>query len=217
MLSKAPCASSIDAVKLAASLGPSPSTSARPAQSSTAVFEQERPRLKRLATRLLRSSSDADDIVQDAWLRWTSLDHDALNCPPAMLTRIVVRLCLDWLKSARVRREVCVGLATPEPPPEPVRQDLSGPLSVLAARLSSLEYAAFLLHDVFGEPLTEVARRLDRSAPAARQLAVRARRRIGEGVPRYSTTLEAGDRLAEAFQAATLADDPGPIARALAA
>jgi RNA polymerase sigma factor (sigma-70 family) len=169
------------------------------------VFEAHRPRLVRLAYRMLGSLAEAEDVVQDAWLRWRKVDHD-VDAPGAFLSRIVTRLCLDVMKSARVRRETYVGAWLPEPllgttDDEP-EDDLTLTLMLALERLSPLERAAFLLHDVFGVGLDEVAATLGREAPAVRQLAVRARKHVQAARPRYKVEREEGDRIAQAFFAA---------------
>ncbi|VXB67291.1 sigma-70 family RNA polymerase sigma factor [Brevundimonas sp. G8] len=179
-----------------------------PTDPSTATFEQHRPRLLRLAYRMLGSASEADDIVQEAWLRWRRVDPGDIEQPAAWLARAVTRLCLDTLKSARARREAYVGNWLPEPifEPEdsgPALDDLTLSLMMALERLSPLERAAFLLHDVFGTPLTEVAVTLGRDAAAVRQMAARARRHVRDARPRYPVTRDEGDRIARAFYAAS--------------
>lgn len=175
-----------------------------PTDPATEAFGQHRPRLLRLAYRMLGSSSEAEDIVQDAWLRWSRVDANTVEQPAAFLARTVTRLCLDTLKSARARREAYVGNWLPEPifepeETEPALDDLTLSLMMALERLSPLERAAFLLHDVFGTPLAEVARTLDRDAAAVRQLAARARKHVRDARPRYPVTREEGDRIARAF------------------
>lgn len=179
-----------------------------PIDPSTEAFEQHRPRLLRLAYRMLGSSSEAEDIVQDAWLRWRQVDPYKVREPAAYLARTVTRLCLDTLKSARARREAYVGNGLPEPIFEheetaPALDDLTLSLMMALERLSPLERAAFLLHDVFGAPMAEVARTLDRDAAAVRQLAARARKHVQEARPRYPVSREEGDRIAKAFYSAS--------------
>ena len=179
-----------------------------PIDPSTEAFEQHRSRLLRLAYRMLGSSSEAEDIVQDAWLRWREVDPANVREPAAYLARTVTRLCLDVLKSARARREAYVGNWLPEPifePEEtaPALDDLTLSLMMALERLSPLERAAFLLHDVFGAPMAEVARTLDRDAAAVRQLAARARKHVQEARPRYPVSREEGDRIARAFYSAS--------------
>ncbi|MET0742005.1 MAG: sigma-70 family RNA polymerase sigma factor [Microvirga sp.] len=175
-------------------------------------FEARRSRLVRLAYRMLGSRAAADDMVQEAWLRWRQVDPDSVRDPDAYLSRTVARLCLDEMKSARARRELYVGAWLPEPlvelpeePPDP--DDLTLTLMLALERLSPLERAAFLLHDVFGVPLDEVAATLDRQAPAVRQLASRARRHVQAARPRFPVAPEEGERIARAFFAATSSGD----------
>ena len=138
-----------------------------------ADFEAQRPRLLRLGYRMLGSVSEAEDVVQDAWLRWTRAE-DGVDAPAAYLTRIVTHLCLDQMKSARARRETYVGSWLPEPlvgsidPGETVADDVTLTLILALERLSPLERAAFLMHDVFGVNLSEVAATLEREPAAVR-------------------------------------------------
>lgn len=177
----------------------------------TTAFETHRPRLVRLAYRMLGSLSEAEDVVQDAWLRWRSVDMAGVQNPGAFLSRTVTRLCLDHMKSARVRRETYVGSWLPEPllevEDEPHEDDLTLTLMMALERLSPLERAAFLLHDVFGVGLDDVAGTLDRDPAAVRQLAVRARRHVQEARPRYPVPQEEGARIAAAFFNATRSGD----------
>lgn len=175
-------------------------------------FETSRPRLMRLAYRMLGSRAAAEDLVQEAWLRWRQVDPGGIHDPEAYLSRVVARLCLDEMKSARARREVYVGawlpeplVATPEEPADP--DDLTLTLMLALERLSPLERAAFLLHDVFGVPLDEVAATLDRQAPAVRQLASRARKHVQAARPRFPVAPEEGERIARAFFAAASSGD----------
>jgi len=166
----------------------------------------------RLAYRMLGSMLEAEDIVQDAWLRWRRADRGAVATPGAYLTRIVTRLCLDVLKSARVRRETYIGPWLPEPVVEPEddalrADDLTVTLMLALERLSPLERAAFLLHDVFDVPLGEVAATLEREPAAVRQLAARARKHVRDGRPRYDVSREEGARIAQAFFTASTKGD----------
>ncbi len=183
-----------------------------PPDGPTATFEAHRRRLVRLAYRMLGSMSEAEDIVQDGWIRWSRIDPAELREPGAFLTRTVTRLCLDAMKSARHRRETYVGSWLPEPIVEPADDDLRADeltltLMLALERLSPLERAAFLLHDVFDVGLDEVAATLKRDAAAVRQLAVRARRHVREARPRYPVGREEGDRIAMAFFDATRRGD----------
>jgi RNA polymerase sigma factor (sigma-70 family) len=179
---------------------------------ATTLFEAQRPRLLRLAYRMLGSMAEAEDIVQDAWLRWQRVDMDEVREPAAFLNRTVTHLCLDAMKSARARRETYVGSWLPEPMVEPegetMRPDeLTLTLMLALERLSPLERAAFLLHDVFSVSLDEVAATLNRDAAAVRQLAVRARKHVKDARPRYPVERQEGDRIAQAFFKATSSGD----------
>ena len=197
-------------------------------------FEAHRRYLTGLAYRMLGSMSEAQDIVQDAYLRWHGTDRDGIDNPRAFLAKVVTRLCLDHLKSARVRRETYVGPWLPEPildaealkiylledPAQGLAEDLAEDLSVAfmlaLERLSPLERAAFLLHDIFGMEFEAVARILDRSEPACRQLASRARSHVREAKPRFPVSTERGAVLAQAFLDAVLRGDPGILSSLLA-
>ena len=146
---------------------------------AAARFDPLRPRLIRVAYRMLGSVADAEDVVQDAFIRWMGTDRSDVREPEAFLRRIVTRLCLDQMKSARAQRETYVGPWLPEPLVEDAEaepDDVTLPLMLALERLSPLERAAFLLHDVFGLAFDEVARTIQRDAAACRQLAARARR-----------------------------------------
>lgn len=153
------------------------------------LFLQHRPRLLALAYRMLGSRADAHDVVQDAWLRWSGCALDELETPAAYLTRLTTHLCLDWLKSARHRNEQYVGVRLPEPllsGDECTGQECLVERAQLVSygwllavqRLSVLERAAFLLHEVFDVEHVEVARVLQRSPQACRQLVSRAKRKL---------------------------------------
>jgi len=163
-------------------------------------FAAHRPMLLRVAYRMLGSMAEAEDVVQEAYLRWSDGDRAAVRTPAAFLRRIVTRLCLDHLKSARVRREDYIGPWLPEPivEPEPI-EDVTLPLMLALERLSPLERAAFLLHDVFGEDFDAVADALGRDAAACRQLAARAREHVRAERKRYPVAREQGMAIAEAF------------------
>ncbi len=192
-----------------------------PPDEATTVFEAHRPRLVRLAYRMLGSTAEAEDIVQEAWLRWRRVAVAEVREPAAFLTRTVTRLCLDALRSARARRETYVGSWLPEPIIEPEAEglrldDLTLTLMLALERLSPLERAAFLLHDVFELPLGEVATALDRDAAAVRQLAVRARRHVREARPRFPVERDEGERIARAFFAASASGDTAALRGMLA-
>lgn len=186
------------------------------------AFETERRRLQRLAYRMLGSVAEAEDVVQDAWLRWDRAGATAEN-PQAWLMQTVTRLCLDRLKSARARRETYVGPWLPEPLIEEIAEDpleraedVSVAFLLALERLSPLERAVFLLHDVFDQDYGDIARQLDRAEPAVRQLASRARSHVKESRPRFTVSPEASMELAAAFLDAAARNDPEALAGLLA-
>jgi RNA polymerase sigma-70 factor (ECF subfamily) len=173
--------------------------------------------LLRTAYRMLGSLADAEDVIQDAWLRWADVDQADILQPAAFLRRTVVRLCLDVLKSARARREEYVGPWLPDPivQDEPV-EDVTLPLLLALERLSPLERAAFLLHDVFGESFEDIAKTLGRDSAACRQLASRARQNLRADKPRYDVSREQGLTIASAFFAASRSGDVDALGKLLA-
>ncbi len=188
----------------------------------TDLFEQERPRLKRLAYRMLGSVSEAEDAVQDAWLRWDRAGAGVDN-PQAWLVQATTRLCLDRLKSARARRETYVGPWLPEPLIEepgidPVEraEDVSVAFLLALERLSPLERAVFLLHDVFDQDYAAIAATLGKAEPAVRQLASRARTHVQEARPRFTVPQDRAVRLAAAFLNAAAANDLAGLSALLA-
>lgn len=182
-----------------------------------ATFDALRPKLVRVAYRMLGSMADAEDVVQEAWLRWQATDREQVRVPEAFLRRVVARLCLDVLKSARARREDYVGTWLPDPVVETEEvEDVTLPLMLALERLSPLERAAFLLHDVFGESFDSVAEVLGREPSACRQLASRAREHVRAERRRYPVDREHGMALAEAFFAASREGDTGRLGALLA-
>jgi RNA polymerase sigma-70 factor (ECF subfamily) len=190
-----------------------------------ANFEAHRRALTGLAYRMLGSRAEAEDVVQDAYLRWHAADRAAIEEPRRYLGTVVTRLCLDRLKSARAKREIYVGQWLPEPvvdeafddsTGDDLAHDISVALMLLLERLSPLERASFLLHDVFGLDFSEVSRALGRTEAACRQLAARARDHIEAGRPRFATSREDGRRLAAAFQQAAASGDITALQRILA-
>lgn len=174
-------------------------------------FPEMRPRLIRLAYRMLGSVADAEDVVQDAYLRWLATDREAIRQPAALLRTIVTRLCLNELKAARRRRETYIGPWLPEPivdveEPDSI-DDITLPLMIALERLSPLERAAFLLHDVFGIGFDDVASTINRDTAACRKLASRARDHIQAARPRFPVTKEHGLEIAAAFFAASRSGD----------
>jgi RNA polymerase sigma-70 factor (ECF subfamily) len=191
---------------------------------SAKVFERHRAPLTGLAYRMLASRADAEDVVQDAWLRWAGRKEAGVDDPRRYLAAIVTRLCLDRMKSARARREVYVGPWLPEPVVDEaldagtaseLAHDLSVTLMMALERLSPLERAAFLLHDVFDIEFAEVAQSLGRSEAACRQLATRARRNVRAEKPRFSTDQDEARRLAAAFEAAARSGDTAGLTELL--
>jgi RNA polymerase sigma-70 factor (ECF subfamily) len=183
-------------------------------------FEAHRSFLAGLAYRMLGSVAEAEDIVQDAYLRWAQVDASTVAHPRAFLARVVTRLCLDRMKSATSRREQYVGTWLPEPivaaPAEPMADDLSIALLVTLERLSPLERAAFLLHEVFDMDYGDIANALGRSEDACRQLAARARQHVRDERPRFAPTDENRERILAAFEAAMTSGDVTSFARLLA-
>ncbi|HTV71783.1 MAG TPA: sigma-70 family RNA polymerase sigma factor [Rhizobiaceae bacterium] len=187
---------------------------------ATSSFDPLRPRLIRIAYRMLGSVADAEDVVQDAFIRWLDVDRDAVKEPKAYLSRIVTRLCLDVLKSARRRRETYVGEWLPEPVVEDFDDeidDVTLPLMMALERLSPLERAAFILHDVFGASFEEVAEAIDRDPAACRQLAARARAHVRAEKPRFAMSKERGLEIAAAFFDASRTGDMSKLQSLLAA
>ncbi|HEX7855538.1 MAG TPA: sigma-70 family RNA polymerase sigma factor [Sphingobium sp.] len=176
-------------------------------ETPAATFDAHRPQLLRVAYRMLGSMADAEDVVQEAYIRWAEVDRKAVQVPAAYLRRVVTRLSLDHLKSAKVRREDYAGPWLPEPvvEAEPV-EDVTLPLMLALERLSPLERAAFLLHDVFGESFEDVAASIDRDPAACRQLASRARINIRSDRPRYALDRDQGMKIAAAFFEASRGD-----------
>lgn len=183
------------------------------------VFDPLRPRLIRVAYRMLGSVAEAEDVVQDAFLRWFDTDRRVVREPEAFLRRIVTRLCLDVLKSARRKRETYVGPWLPEPVLEAESdeiEDVTLPLMLALERLTPLERAAFLLHDVFGVGFDEVSETIGRDSAACRQLASRARTHVRAERPRFQISRERGQEIAEAFFSASRGGDLAALRSLLA-
>ena len=193
-------------------------SSNRPRESDP--LASHRGRLIGLAYRMLVSRSDAEDVIQDAYLRFARA-RDVHN-PEAFLVTVVTRLCLDRLKSAKAQREVYVGPWLPEPifdaeglSPDAATEladDLSFALLLALDRLSPLERAAFLLHDVFDVPFSEVAQMIERTEAACRQLATRARRAVRDARPAPAATPDGHARLLSAFSEAVMSGDVSRLA-----
>jgi RNA polymerase sigma-70 factor, ECF subfamily len=179
----------------------------------TDAFEANRQRLKRLAYRMLGSVTEAEDAVQDAWLRWQRAG-EGVDDPAAWLVRTTTRLCIDRLRAAKAERAAYRGPWLPEPLIEPLTDDpvekaeeVSIAFLLALERLSPLERAVFLLHDVFEQDYAQVAQTLDRTETAVRQLASRARDHVQDARPRFSVDQDRARKLAEAFMMATATAD----------
>ena len=171
-------------------------------------FDLHRPALFALAYRMLGSVMDAEDIVQEAFLRWQQVPMDQVASPKAYLLTITTRLCLDHLRSARARRETYIGPWLPEPlvlsdsDPDAAldRADtLSFAFLLLLERLTPLERAVFILHDVFGYTYDEVGQMIGSNAPYCRQLGHRARERVSTGRPRFEATAAQAEQAVHQF------------------
>lgn len=178
------------------------------------AFEAQRRRLTRLAYRMLGSLSEAEDVVQDAWLRWRGADKGEIADPAAWLVRAATRLCIDRLRADQARRRAYRGPWLPEPlieelPTDPVEraEDVSVAFLLALERLSPLERAVFLLHEAFDADYAAIARTLGRSEAACRQLAARAKAHVREARPRFQVSDAEAARLAGAFVQAARAGD----------
>lgn len=193
---------------------------------SADAFEACRPRLLGIAYGLLGELTEAEDVVQDAWLRWDQADGDAVRNPEAFLVTVTTRLALDRLRSARARREVYVGPWLPEPlvteietPETKAIEAERLSLALLAAleRLNPLERAVLVLRDVFDLEYAEIADILERTPANVRQIAKRARDHAGDSTRRQPVDEEERQRLADAFLLAAVAGDVEQIRELLAA
>jgi len=175
-------------------------------------FQSHRARLFGVAYRMLGSRADAEDVLQDAWLRWHEADVGALQSPEAWLVTVVTRLCLDRLRTARQDREHYIGPWLPEPiltdtlPSPELQLEMQNEVSVaflaLLERLGPEKRAAFLLKEVFDYDYPEIAEMLGKAEPALRQMVHRAREEVRAGRPRFAMAEEARERLLEKFMAA---------------
>ena len=182
----------------------------------TDEFERNRRHLQAVAYRMLGSTTEAEDAVQEAWLRLSRSDTDGVANLSGWLTTIVARVCLDMLRSRRARREDYVGSWLPEPivtidngpEDEAVLADSVGlAMLVVLDTLTPAERLAFVLHDMFGMPFDQIAPIVDRSEAATRQLASRARRRVRGAHPSSDVDLREQRRVVDAFLAASRAGD----------
>lgn len=190
------------------------------------VYRELRPYAFAIAYRMLGSVSEAEDVVQEAFLRLHRAAPDEVAAPKAYLATVTTRLAIDALRSARIRRESYVGPWLPEPlltdesvgPADAAvtADSLSMAFLVVLERLSPVERAVFLLHDVFGYDYAEVAAIVDKSEANCRQLAARARRHVQEGRPRYEASTAARAELASRFFAAAADGDMDGLVSLLA-
>jgi RNA polymerase sigma-70 factor (ECF subfamily) len=175
----------------------------------TDVFEASRPRLTRLAYRMLGSLAEAEDVVQDAWLRWRGAARDEITDPAGWLVRVATRLSIDRLRADKAQRAAYRGPWLPEPLIEDVAvdpveraEDVSVAFLLALERLSPLERAVFLLHEAFDADYAQIAQTLGRSEAACRQLASRARAHVQEARPRFQVSDAEAASLAGAFMQA---------------
>ena len=195
--------------------------------SSDEVFEGLREHAFRVAYQMVGSAADAEDLVQEAWIRWHGTDQQSIRSPRAWVTTVVTRLAMNHLASARVRREQYVGTWLPEPiPTNPaglasgtaeLNRSLSVAFMFLLESLSPKERAVFLLHEVFGLPHAEVADVVDVTEAASRKLLQRAKVQLRARRPRFEATEDTRRRLLESFRAASQDGDLDRLAELLAA
>lgn len=203
---------------------------------ATATFQEHRPVLFGVAYRIVGQVSDAEDVVQEAWMRWAAADRADVRDARAFLVRVTVRLAIDRLRRVQARRETYISDWLPEPlltGGEPVatvvtgaahedpaaradaHDDVSMALLLVLATLSPLERAVFVLREAFRFSHAEIAEALDRTEPAVRQLAARARQHVAERRQRFDADPVAGRQVAERFLHATTTGDVGALMRAL--
>lgn len=189
-------------------------------------FEAARPRLGAIAYRLLGSASEAEDAVQETFLRWQAADIDRVEVPEAWLTKVLTNLCLNQLTSARARRETYVGQWLPEPvlagdpmlgPADTAEQRESVSYAVLALleRLSPSERAVYVLREAFAYPHREIAEILDITEAAAQQIFHRAKKHIADGRARTEVDEAAARRIVDEFLAAATSGRTEPLVRLL--
>jgi RNA polymerase sigma-70 factor (ECF subfamily) len=187
---------------------------------ATDLFEEHRPLLLGVAYRMLGRVADAEDVVQDTWLRWAGADRSAVRETRAYLVRVTTRLAIDRLRQIKARGETYVGPWLPEPyvtayedtvPDAAERAVLADSVSlavlVVLESLSPLERAVFVLREAFGYPYAEIAALLDRGEPAVRQIAARARKHVDERRPRYDVDPAQRRDLTERFLTAAAEGD----------
>ena len=193
-------------------------------EAATAAFEAQRAYLRAVAYRLLGRVGDAEDVLQEAWLRWREVDRATVMDDRAYLTQVTTRLAIDRLRREQRRRETYVGPWLPEPlalePDVADRIELADSvemaLLVVLETLSPLERAVFVLREAFGAPYEEIALVVDRSEDAVRQLAHRARRHVDERRPRFDADARTRREVTERFLAAAAGGDVDALMELLA-
>ncbi|MEM7227046.1 MAG: RNA polymerase sigma factor SigJ [Pseudomonadota bacterium] len=197
-----------------------------PTPEDPATFEAMRPRLEGLAYRMLGSLADAEDAVQDTYVKWRAAQREGIESPEAWLVAVCTRRCLDLLRRAQRARTDYVGLWLPEPllgaapADQEARLDLSASLTtaflLLLERLSPVERAAYLLREIFDYDYAEIAAMLEKSEPASRQIVARAKRRLGGEEVRAEVPAERQELLLTSFLAALESGRPEPLKEVLA-
>jgi RNA polymerase sigma-70 factor (ECF subfamily) len=191
------------------------------------IFEEHRPALARLAYRMLGSQSDADDVMQEAYLRWTSSSRESVKSPRAYLHSIVTHLCIDQRKVIDERKQTYIGPWLPEPivetrPPGSTdrvetAESVSMALLLILESLSPTERAAYLLRQIFEYPYEDIAEILGKSEPGCRQLVSRAEAHVREKRPRFEADAAKVERLTDAFVQACASGDLEGLVQLLAA
>ncbi len=192
----------------------------------TDVFETHRPRLTAIAYRMLGTRADAEDVVQDAWLRWHRTEREQVDTPEAWLVTTVTRLAIDRLRSAKVEREAYTGWWLPEPlvavdddTPQSLAemaQELSLALLWVLERLAPEERAAFLLRQAFDHDYAQIAAMLGKTEAACRQLVHRAAQRVQQESPRFRVSRDAHRQVLQRFVAAARSADRAALQALLA-
>lgn len=191
------------------------------------LFEESRGRLEAIGYRILGSAGDAEDAVQDTFLRWQAADRDRIDQPVAWLTKVLTNLCLNQLTSARARRETYVGQWLPEPvlagdpmlgPADTAEQRASVSIAVLTLmeRLSGSERVVYVLREAFGHPHAEIAGILDISESNSQQLYRRAKQHLAVERARAVVDTSAAGPIVEEFLSAAVSGDTGPLVKLLA-
>ncbi|MCK2215770.1 RNA polymerase sigma-70 factor [Actinomadura sp. ATCC 31491] len=191
------------------------------------LFESLRGRLEAIAYRLLGSAGDAEDAVQDTYLRWHAADRQRIETPEAWLTKVLTNICLNRLTSARARRETYVGQWLPEPvldgdrmlgPADTAeqRESVSMAMLTLMERLSPKERVVYVLREAFGYAHREIAEILDVTEANCQQIHRRAKQHLADARPRAEIEAAAARKIVEEFLAAALSGDTGPLIRLLA-